>query len=795
MFAASVLSVIISSYLLLSALDRGGKKAANPGFLYFLLISFAQIVLSFEILSLLKAVSKTGFLTANALFLTASAVIFIKYGIKRHCEPANAGAAIQNIPLWILTALKSLRMTLKEILNALKRDKALKFLSVCFILFLIFQLITVIFFPVTAGDALSYYLPRCTAWLQNGSISHYITPDTRELIMPVNMEFLYTWLLLFTKSENGAGIFSYTGFLAAVYVIYSLLKELNFTVKRRLWAVFAFSSFSLASAEMTEPCFDLFTGALILSAVYLFIKASKYDDKTALYFSALSYALACGTKTTALIAAPSVFIIFCAVSYIYKKNYMPPSQSLPLEGGGQGGGDKNTGIAVLIKFCLFFALNFAIFSGYNYILNFIQFSNPLSSNEQLLLHQFRGGIKGYITNFIKYCFAFFDMSGMPYLNSLSAEFSKLQPEIFEAAGLNINDGASAYFPKIFISGKNTGLLNSFLGAMGLFAFIPCLIYSAIRFFKKIKVIIYNVTEKFKNIRLCGSLRIKPCGVLNFKNFLTSFFGKKIQKLCPRMISSEGNLGQLLTVTLYIKNPKYFITGILGFSVLLNMLILSGSIVFMSFNIRFLFTFIVIAAPVLSFSYYAKPNIYKIFLCAVMFIYLFLIPHQKPVSYIFSCIKEKRLIKLEIPCSEKAVYNYFKDKKPCRISILLNSHLEPVFYIEKLRLDNFEINEIILEETKKPDLSKTDYIITYKDKSKINAAYTANFKERIKNPAPEKSDYVSKCTYFDKNNNMTDNINAEPAVSKCEIPFSYFKDSGFIKAEDTGKYIILKRAEF
>jgi len=687
MFAASVLSVIISSYLLLSALNRGGKKAANSGFLYFLLIAFSQIVLSFEVLSLFKALSKTGFLTANAVFLTVSAVIFIKCRIKCHCGPANAGAESR---------------TLQEILNALKRDKALKFLSVCFILFLIFQLITVIFFPVTAGDALSYYLPRCTSWIQNGSISHYITPDTRELIMPVNMELLYTWLLLFTKSENGSGIFSYTGYLCAVYVIYNILKELNFSVKRRLWAVFAFSSFSLAIAEMTEPCFDLFTGALILSSIYLFIKASKYDDKTALFFSALAYALAIGTKTAALIAAPSVFLIFCAVSYIYKKNY-------------------------LLKFCLLFIFNFAVFAGYNYILNFIQFSNPLSSNEQLLLHQFRGGIKGYITNFIKYCFAFFDMSGMPYLNSLSAEFSKLQPEIIEALVLNINDGASNFFPKTFVSGRDIGLLHSFLGAMGLFAFLPCLIYSIIRFLKK------------------------------------------------------------------IKNPKYFITGILGFSVLLNMLILSGSMVFMSFNIRFLFTFIVIAAPVLSYSYYAKLNIYKIFLFAVMFVYLFLIPHQKPVSYIISCIKEKRLIKLEIPCSEKAVYNYFKDKKPCRISILLNSHLEPVFYIEKLRLDKFDVNEIILEETKKLDLSKTDYIITYKDKSKINAAYTQNFKERIKNPDL----YVSKCTYFDKNNNMTDNINAEPAVSKCEIPFSYFKDSGFIKTEnfESKQYLILKRAGF
>ena len=37
----------------------------------------------------------------------------------------------------------------------------------------------------------------------------------------------------------------------------------------------------------------------------------------------------------------------------------------------------------------------------------------------------------------------------------------------------------------------------------------------------------------KNIRYCGSLGIKPCMGWNFKNFLTSFFGKKIQKLAEK----------------------------------------------------------------------------------------------------------------------------------------------------------------------------------------------------------------------------------------------------------------------
>jgi len=446
MFLISIISVILSSYLFAACIPQSREQKGGTGFLYFLLISFSQIVLSFEVLSLFKAVSKTGFLTANAVFLTASAVIFIKCRIKCHCGTANAGVE---------------RRTLKEILNALKKDKALKFLSVCFILFLIFQLITIFLFPVTFGDALAYYISRGTAWIQNGSINHYLTSNTHELMMPVNMDFLYTWLLLFRKSEAGAGIFAFIGYSGAVYVIYNLLRELNFSIKRCLWAVFAFSSFSLVIAETMHPCADLTAGALISASVYLFIKASKYDDKTALYFSALSYALSIGVKTTALITAPSVFLIFCAVSYIYKKNY-------------------------LLKFLLFFIFNFAVFSSYNYILNFLDFGSFTAPSEEMLIHEFKGGIKGYLANIIKYSFAFFDMSGMPEILNFNDKIQNLLNAVLNMSGLTIFDGASKFFPVNFIYNNQIGIFCSFFGLTGLLIFLPSLIYSIKRGFKRIK---------------------------------------------------------------------------------------------------------------------------------------------------------------------------------------------------------------------------------------------------------------------------------------------------------------------
>ena len=406
MFLISVISVILSSYLSAACIPQSREQKGKTGFLYFLLISFAQIVLSFEILSLFKAISKTGFLICNIVFLVAAALI------KRHCGRKRSSLdENMNKKDWIASGFRPCN-DVKEIFSVIKNDKALMFLSVCFILFIIFQLITIFLFPVTFGDALAYYISRGTAWIQNGSINHYLTSNTHELMMPVNMDFLYTWLLLFRKSEAGAGIFAFIGYSGAVYVIYNLLRELNFSIKRCLWAVCAFSSFSLVIAETMHPCADLTAGALISASVYLFIKASKYDDKTALFFSALSYALSIGVKTTALIAAPSVFLIFCAVSYIYQKNY-------------------------LLKFLLLFILNSAVFSSYSYILNFLDFGSFAAPSEEMLIHEFKGGIKGYFANIIKYSFAFFDMSGMPEFLNFNDKIQSLLNAVLNLFGLTL----------------------------------------------------------------------------------------------------------------------------------------------------------------------------------------------------------------------------------------------------------------------------------------------------------------------------------------------------------------------
>ena len=667
MIFLSILLVLLSSYLFLSGLVK-----KNCAFIYFLLIAFSQIVLSFEILSLFKFISVNGVLICNFVFFIIALLFFVLTKKKFY------------VP----------KIELKKILFAIKQDKALIFLSFCFVLFLIFQLIRIIFFPITFGDALVYYFTRCTTWIQNGSISHFVTSDTRELIMPVNMDFLYTWVLLFNKNEKGLGIFSFISYICGIYVIYELLRELKFSIKRCLWSIFVFSSFALVILEMVTPCSDLFIGVLILSSIYLYLKYIKYEDKTALYFSALSYSLAVGTKTTAIIAMPSVFLIFLAISYIYKKNW------------------KN-----IINFGFLFILNFIIFSSYNYILNFIQFSNAFSSQEEFLLHKFQGGIKGYIANVVKYTFTIFDMSGVPKFINLNGLIENLQNYVLSILDVDIKDGTSSYFPKVFEYNNKMGRMQSALGVMGLFVFLPSLIYAIKRGIRK------------------------------------------------------------------RKSKTSLLIAILGCSVFFNILLFSRTMVFASYNIRYFLAFVIVAIPLIAYSY-PKNKICKILLCLFMFMYLIVYTHLDPIAYIFTCLKEKKVINIITKDEENDLYKYFIKKKPANIALMINWERSPIYFIEKLKLHNFIIDKILVENIEDFNLLKYDYIIISNEK--VSSSVIKKYKYKMN----------KKCLYKDINQNIIYSYekNRIPVRVICDIPINYIEVTGFKKDENYigNKYIIFER---
>lgn len=453
LFFISLIMVFVSSYLLSSMFspkdENNNPKGVYP-FLYTLLLMFAQVVLTFEVLSLFNAIKQLPVLLFNVFFLLVAIFYWCKY----------------DKPLY----KPDIKLFLNNVSKGLKKDKYLKIMAFGFLFFLVSVILLDIFMPVNGSDALVYHLNRASYWLLNGNLNHFIIADDRNLVMPINSEILYLWNLLFFKNDIGLYFISFIGYIAILFSVYNILKLLGFSERKKLWTLFIFSSFASVMTQVSSLETDVFIAGLVLSSITLFLYTLRDKNKTGLYFSALAYALAMGTKTPAVIVLPGVLFLLSVFSYReLKKDFYKP-------------------ISIFLVFLL---INFLIFSSYNYILNFVHFNNFLGSEASRAVHGFRGGIKAYIANYIRYIFMMFDFSGFRYSEYVGEYIVNAKFAIFDflkiphELGVEMSDNDE--INNLFITVKTgTGLL-------GFILFLPAVLITSLLGFVK------NIGAKIKSL--------------------------------------------------------------------------------------------------------------------------------------------------------------------------------------------------------------------------------------------------------------------------------------------------------
>ena len=202
MFFISLLMVFISSYFMacvFSPKDENNNPKSVYPFLYLLLIMFAQVVLTMEILSLFSSIKETNVLIMNSLFLIAGSLLWFK----------------NKKPLYI----PKIKETFTQILKGLKRDKILMIMAFGFVFFIITVILLDLFLPVNGADALTYHLNRASYWMFQGNLNHFTISDDRNLVMPINSEILYLWNILFFKNDIGLYFIAFIGYIGVIFSI------------------------------------------------------------------------------------------------------------------------------------------------------------------------------------------------------------------------------------------------------------------------------------------------------------------------------------------------------------------------------------------------------------------------------------------------------------------------------------------------------------------------------------------------------------------------------------------------
>ena len=405
LFIISFLLIISSSYLFISILRS--KKIENT-IIYFILISISQVIISIESLSLLKQINIPGLLVINFIIFIGSIFLF-KLSHRVGFNPPNTYADI-NIFKVIRDA---------KIFQSLNQDKFLKalFMFLCFSSLI--SLFLALFVPSNSGDSMTYHLARIGFWLQNHSLAHFETSELRQIIFPINSEIMNLWPMIFLKRDYLAVMNEYFAYWGCLFVLFAFLKYLKFSTKRILWAIFILASLPAVILESSSAQTNLIMGFLLFCSLYLFVFGTREKDNTAVIFSAISYAIALGTKSTACIFVPIFGIIYLMISVKESgKGFYKP----------------------LLIFLSAIIPAFIILSSYNYILNFIDFGNPVAPLSFLYKNSGSFGIKSFIVNMIKYFIFFIDFTGIYEAKNLSPLIMHAKDIMFHLFGLNTTQG-------------------------------------------------------------------------------------------------------------------------------------------------------------------------------------------------------------------------------------------------------------------------------------------------------------------------------------------------------------------
>ena len=639
LFFVSLFLTVLTGFFVTSIFEQ---KEFIKIFLYFVLVMGASVVGTVEILSLFSAITPCGILGLNLLTALVSGYFWNR-----------AGRPVFSI---------SVRPFFKRLKRAVWRDKYLLVLGCAFVFMCAVSVFLVAIIPVVSGDANSYHVVRSLLWISAKSLTHPVIADIRNIVMPINSEILYLWVILLTKKFVWLGTFSFIGFMMSMFSLYGIMSNIQLSEERKLWVLFILASLPSVVILSSGTETDIIIAGLVLGGMYLFWEFAKKGGTSVGYFSALAFALAVGTKTTSFFLIPAVGLWCLWISYLYNgRKFLPP----------------------VLKVIGFGAVNILLFSSYNYILNFLEFGNIFGFSGFTISHKNLDGVRGTCSYFIKHMFMFFDFSGFTWNETLGSRILVVRDALLNALSLSsIPDGLNSGDATV----ANRTLLEPSvgMGILGFLTLLPCL----------------------------------------FLSFIRPLFGRQGRK-------------------------KLFIFSF-GVLLLLTIIVMSWQLVYMTYSIRFLTSFCVVAAPVLAYSYTRKNNPYKFLVtCFALFglllisTYIWARPFGRIVNYLRSgaSITEVRQVAQCSMFGKKYPHTSRAEELGCTIAraiktyapetkiLYFSNNAESVLNVKILENKGYHIDFASMEEVDKIDFSKYNIMLVRDNTqylSYIKAGYRAPY---------------------------------------------------------------------
>ncbi|MHC1784660.1 MAG: hypothetical protein AB9891_18240 [Anaerolineaceae bacterium] len=325
------------------------KIRAIPAFVIGIyLVTFAQIVIIFEIGSLVNAAnSKQLFLGINAGFFVLSVILWFLFHRPHLIYP--------------LRDKKRLPYLISESIGSIKQYAFVWILGLGVLAAFAYTAYLIMIIPQNYDDILTTHLARVGFWLQSGSflpwkVSIYNLP---QVISPANAQILILWTVLFYGGDQLAALTQWSAGFVVIFGIFGICRLLKYSVPKAAFCGLLFITLPMVALQLSTALNDLISTALFISSLYLLYKGWNENDRGALILSSLALALSLGTKQTILFTGPGLIISLLLLFF-----YLPDDR-----------------LKKLYTWALSGVILFILVGSYFYIQNFFVFGQFLGPNE------------------------------------------------------------------------------------------------------------------------------------------------------------------------------------------------------------------------------------------------------------------------------------------------------------------------------------------------------------------------------------------------------------------------------
>jgi hypothetical protein len=262
-------------------------------------------------------------------------------------------------------------------------------------------------------DSMNYHLARMGYYLQQGHLGHYDANYWAQVVHPKNSTVLQLYTYLITaRNENLIQLIQFIAYWVLVVVVFGVSQRLNFSSSGSLFAALVFALLIQCVMQSNTTQNDILTALYIALAVYSLLSFNATAERRYLFLAGVQLALALGTKMTAILALPSVFIVAIFV----------------LRPRGQRRVQR--AFAHCAAFCFAFAVGVGLFTlPSGYLENYLFFGHPLGPKNvrenQIVGPVGQGFADGLYelntgaANLLRLGFDFLSVDGLPPIRSVN----------------------------------------------------------------------------------------------------------------------------------------------------------------------------------------------------------------------------------------------------------------------------------------------------------------------------------------------------------------------------------------